>query len=101
MLLNLESVLDDIYEILPKQKEQDISVVRSSSSKMLRDKNDRGSPAPPPPPSANLSQALQPNNRISHSKFFCRDCKRKIDYINSKSYEISLKQGWEMVEKVG
>lgn len=50
MLLNLESVLDDIYEILPKQKEQDISVrsVRSNiTSTVLGGKNDRGSPSLP------------------------------------------------------
>lgn len=42
MLLNLESVLDDIYEIIPKQKEQDVYVVRPNSSfKMLGDKNGR------------------------------------------------------------
>lgn len=39
MLLNLENVLDDIYEIIPKQKEQDVSVRSSSSFKMLGDKN--------------------------------------------------------------
>lgn len=39
MLLNLENVLDDIYEIIPKQKEQDVSVRSSSSFKMLEDKN--------------------------------------------------------------
>lgn len=51
MLLNLESVQDDIYEILPKQKEKDTTLVRCSSSfEMFRDKNDRGFPPPCPSP---------------------------------------------------
>lgn len=97
--MNLESVLDDIYEILPKQKEQDISVVRSSSSKVLGDKNDRGFPSLP-----HLQQIYQRDHslriELAILNFTVEISREKqIILIQSlmKRYEIRLKQGWEMV----
>lgn len=95
MLLNLESVLDDIYEILPKQKEQDISVVRSSSSKVLGDKNDRGFPSLP-----HLQQIYQRDHSLRIELAILNftveiSIEKQIILIQSlmKWYELRLKQG--------
>lgn len=99
MLLNLESVLDDIYEILPKQKEQDIFVVRSSSSKVLGDKNDRGFPSLP-----HLQQIYQRDHSLRIELAILNftveiSIEKQIILIQSlmKWYELRLKQGWGMV----
>lgn len=93
--MNLESVLDDIYEILPKQKEQDISVVRSSSSKVLGDKNDRGFPSLP-----HLQQIYQRDHSLRIELAILNftveiSIEKQIILIQSlmKWYELRLKQG--------